>query len=374
MDDLNKLLDTAKIKIFSGAKNTNAFLAPLLCQCKVKFSNEVPTAGTDGVSIEINPQFFQELPGTSERAFLLFHELWHVAKMHQLRRGSKTPVRWNYACDYHINQILIEEMQLKMPEGGLYDKQYRKLSEEEIYDLLPEDLEEEGDPSLLDIPVTNTPVSSELQSKTAQEIISAVASAIKSVSSTSSADVISILERFTTPQVNWRVELQDYFKDTFMNQDYSWKRPSRRFTDIYMPSLTAEDEGRLDHLAYFVDTSGSISIEEIQLFNSELKHIKDTLKPKKLSIIQFDTQTYTPITLAEDEEFHFINVEGRGGTSLTCVYEWIQKEEPTASVVFSDLYCAPMDQPNTPVIWCCVGDNPFSKPAFGKYIPIKEVV
>ena len=40
-----------------------------------------------------------------ERLFVILHELWHVAKLHSIRRESRDPRLWNIACDYHINNL-----------------------------------------------------------------------------------------------------------------------------------------------------------------------------------------------------------------------------------------------------------------------------
>lgn len=373
MEELTKLLDKAKLKIFSDSVRSSAFLAPLLCQCSIEFTEECETARTNGIVIQFNPDFFKNLNNTSERAFLLFHELWHIAKMHQLRCGNKDKVRWNMACDYHINIMLKEDFSLDMPEGGLLDEQYRHLSEEEIYSLLPEDAGNPSSPYLDLAPLDSN--EEKFQNSIVSEILGAVSTAVHSCGSGVNKEVVEILNKFTAPQINWKQELQDYFKETYQNQDYSWKRPSRRIQDCYFPSITGEDEGRLEHLAYFVDTSGSISEEQIVAFNSEIKFIKDELKPKKLTVITFDTSINEPISYSEDDEFEFLEVIGRGGTSLEDVYDWIEKNKPTASVIFSDLICDPMPKPSTPVVWCVIKyDEEISvqwEPHYGKVIPIK---
>ena len=89
-------------------------------------------------------------------------------------------------------------------------------------------------------------------------------------------------------------------------------------------------------------------------------------------MVQFDTMIQDVKEFTEDDPFDEIKVIGRGGTCLVCVREYIEKHKPTAAVVFSDLYCTPM-QPLTeeiPVIWAVIGSN-LTGP-FGKTIHIKN--
>ena len=80
---------------------------------------KIDTAGTDGVYIYINPDFFLSLPTASQRAFLIAHEVGHIVASHMARgkvfndRGylAKGVARdnglYNEAADYIINDDLI---------------------------------------------------------------------------------------------------------------------------------------------------------------------------------------------------------------------------------------------------------------------------
>ena len=107
---------------------------------------------------------------------------------------------------------------------------------------------------------------------------------------------------------------------------------------------------------YFLDVSGSVTDEQVIRFNSEIKYIKDVLKPKKLTLVQFDTRISHIDVFEENDSFDKLCVVGRGGTDLRPVREMILKEKPSAAVVFSDLYCAPMEPIDIPVIFVAV-DN-----------------
>jgi predicted metal-dependent peptidase len=72
-----------------------------------------------------------------EIVFVYVHELLHVALLHHTRTAGRDPYVWNLACDFVINQWLIEMGVGKMPRiGGLYDPRLQGMSAEQIYDLL----------------------------------------------------------------------------------------------------------------------------------------------------------------------------------------------------------------------------------------------
>ena len=155
--------------------------------------------------------------------------------------------------------------------------------------------------------------------------------------------------------------------------DYSWRKPNRRFSDMYLPSRV-ESDGRLTHLLYFLDVSGSIEESQIVRFNSEIRHIKESLNPDKLTLVQFDTRIQRVDVFTSTQKFTNIHVVIGGGTSYNEVHDYILKEKPTASVIFTDLCCTPMQEVDSPIIWVTREEDLkyASKPLFGKTIVIKE--
>ena len=75
-----------------------------------------------------------------ENRFVMAHELLHVALQHQHRRHGRDAYLWNVACDYAINDWLIEMQVGVMPAGLLHDPELRGLSAESIYDRIVRDL------------------------------------------------------------------------------------------------------------------------------------------------------------------------------------------------------------------------------------------
>jgi predicted metal-dependent peptidase len=110
------------------------FFGSLLFRLKDRPSLAVKTMATDGVSLLWNPEFVETL-NAATLAGTLAHEVMHPALHHHLRRSERDPKRWNMACDYAINPLLIDAG-LKLPEGVLVADRFRGMSAEQIYNLL----------------------------------------------------------------------------------------------------------------------------------------------------------------------------------------------------------------------------------------------
>ena len=73
---------------------------------------------------------------TEEWRFVLAHEFLHAALHHADRLEGRNPLLWNMACDFVINDWLLDMHVGSMPDGALYDAQLHGLSAEAVYDLI----------------------------------------------------------------------------------------------------------------------------------------------------------------------------------------------------------------------------------------------
>ena len=390
---LRRELDRCKSSILMDAKN--AFLGALMCQLKQDWDESIPTAATNGKSIWWSPHWFLSLPKPA-RVTVQAHEVWHVARLHMIRRGNRDPRLWNMATDIRINNDL-KAMGFSFVglEGACMDDKYPpEMPEEDIYeDLIKNAVQpppmnpfdgdlgsEPGDPGdgsssgggNAPGPYNSGPP----DKKAAVEQLQAVAQAIQQAKLQKQAGSIPgqlelIVDEFLSPVIPWEQVLFNWFTD-LITEDYSWRRPNRRYQDMYLPSLQS-DEQRLTCLHYYFDVSGSVTDQMIKRFNSEVKYIKDTFNPEKLVLVMFDTKIHEIYEISENDVFDRIKVTGRGGTCLQCVHSHIEETKPTAAIIFTDLECQPM-QPlkvSIPIIWT-VADNPYAKVPFGQIIHIKE--
>ena len=372
---LSKQLDITKSKVFLSEKNA-AFLGSLMCSMNFVWSRDLPTAATNAITFWWNPDWFISLD-PEVRKTVLMHELWHVARLHMVRLDNRNPRYWNYACDIRINNDLEREgSSFYGVEDCWKDKSFDDngiAAEEDIYDLITNqcdaatvgswgDSDGEGDM----IPLTN-------QEK--QQAINTVVQAVHQAKLAGQAgnlpgSIEATLNKFLEPVIPWQTILMQFFTD-LLNEDYSWKRPNRRYSDMYLPSRFTDD-GRLEHLIYYLDVSGSVTDAQALRFNSEVKYIQEVLKPQRLTLVQFDTCIQDVKEFKEEDPFDEIKIIGRGGTSFEPVRKHMLEHHPTAAIVFSDMWCEPMRplDEEIPIIWVAI-DNRTATVPFGKLIHIK---
>lgn len=376
---LQRKLDRVKSRVFVG---TNAaFMAPLMSSLSFIWSTDVDTAATNGDYIWWNPKFFLEGPTKylepRFNEFVLRHELWHIALLHMLRgdryKTAEEAELFQKACDYKIN-LDLHNMGFSMGKfPGLLDKRYANMAEEEIFNYLKK-LQDAGE----FIPVSGwgngdivvdkaTPVPPE---KIINKVVRSITAAKKEGKPGDiPGNAESLVDHFLAPKIPWEVHLRQWMGDLATN-DFTWARPNRRHQEIYLPS-TFEDDGRLEHLRYYCDCSGSISYKEVQVFQSELKYVWDEYKPQKMSITQWDTRITDECEYLDGDEFARVKIRGGGGTDIECVRQDIIKHKPTAAIIFTDMCFTPM-QPlpfDIPILF--VSTNGFHQVPFGKCIQVK---
>jgi predicted metal-dependent peptidase len=112
------------------------FFGSLLFRLGGRASNSIQTMATDGVSLFYNPAFVDTL-NVAELAGVLAHEVMHPALQHHTRRGDRDRKRWNMACDYAINPLLLDAG-LTLPKDVLIERRFRGMSAERTYNLIEE--------------------------------------------------------------------------------------------------------------------------------------------------------------------------------------------------------------------------------------------
>jgi len=386
LDFLNRELDRTKSHVFRD-KNAG-FLGALMCYLNFVWDESLPTAATDGINFYWNPNWFLSLVPDARKTVLM-HELWHVAFLHMIRLGDRDHLIFNYACDIVINNMLENEgYSFKGIEDCWKDQSYGEQSAEEIYDQLrqkqlhppcsnPFGNTGKGtlDPNGKPIPGDHQGDMRQPSAGQTQQAVNNVIQAAHSARMSNQAgsipgEVEKTLKQFLAPIIPWETALHRFFQD-LSETDFSWQVRDRRYSDVYLPG-EIEDQGRLEHLVYYLDVSGSVTDAQVIRFNSEVKYIKDTYNPKKLTLVQFDTRITWEKTFLEEDPFDELVVIGRGGTDLRPVRAHMIEHQPTAAIVFSDLYCEPMERlpTDTPIIWVAIA-NRSAQVLFGEVIHIK---
>lgn len=367
---LDRELDKTKAQVFRG--KSAAFFGPLMSYMRFIWTDSVPTAMVDGTNFWWNPKWFLAME-PEERKTVLIHELKHVAYLDGIRGMGRCPDKWNEACDHRINLETRDEGYVFNGFAGigcLMNDDFIGLSAEEIYDIIVSEVGGGSGGGAMNGGDMMEPAGSTEKQAVVDAVMQAVTLAKLTDPSSIPGAIETVLNTFLAPIIPWETVLARFFTE-LLNTDYDWRVRDRRYSDIYLPG-ELEDGGRLRHIEYFFDVSGSVTDPMVTRFNSEVKYIKERFKPERLDLIQFDTQIQSITTFKERDRFNELLVKGRGGTSLQCVKEHIDATKPTAAIIFTDLECSPM-QPldrNIPIIWICMG-NPNAQVPFGQLLHIK---
>lgn len=373
---LNKALDKVKVHLFYQKKS--GFLSSLVATIDFVWDRTIPTACTNGVFMAWNPEFFLSLPPKS-RVTVLAHEAWHIAFQHMDRRGNRDPEDYNSAADQVINNLLEDHRYDMSGFPYLLDAQYKGMTTEQVYDLLARnqgnnpknalngDFSSAGHgPASINKGMTPDTI----QKKAQGNIMDAATIAkMNGQAGDLPGEIQQMIDRFLSPKLPWQALLMMFF-EALSNQEYSYKTMNRRYQEPILPGRT-NSQG-LEHIAYYLDISGSVSDADVLRFNSEVKHIKDMYNPALLTLVTFDTRICDVYEFEEDDEFEDILIKGRGGTHLGEVFKHIKETEPTAAVIFTDLHLSfPRTGPTVPLIWICAG-NPSAEVPYGTLIHIEN--
>lgn len=386
--EFDKALTDTKVKLFFGKQS--GFVGSLVATIEFIWDRTIPTACTNGVFMAWNPEFFFSLTPQS-RVTVLAHEAWHIAFQHMMRVGNRDFKIYNYAADYVINGMLDSHDYDMTGFPYLLDRAYDNMTTEEVYDKLMEQVQNgsmlpqnglDGDFASADDgkdgsgngsgpdSIMGGMTKEQIRAKAQANIVKAATIAKMSKNAGNlPGEVQEAIDKFLNPKLPWQVILANYF-EALTCTEYSFRRPNRRFSDPMLPGRTGANG--LEHLVYYLDVSGSVSSEDIIRFNSEVKHIKDTYNPVKLTLVTFDTKIQDIYVFEQDDDFEKIVVTGRGGTDLRCVYEHAKDADPTAIVIFTDLYVSiPKKAPACPLIWICSGHETATVP-YGTLIHIEN--
>jgi len=160
-----------------------------------------------------------------------------------------------------------------------------------------------------------------------------------------------LIEKLNEPKVNWREALQRFVEQQAKN-DYSFKRPNNRFSGrgVILPTLHSEE---LPPIIVAIDTSGSVSKEDLEQFASE---IDDILTHYNTSVhaVYVDTAVRGKEVFSQENRPVKLGAKGRGGTRFSPLFEHVNAmEEPVTCVIYmTDLDATDFGPaPDYPVLW-----------------------
>jgi predicted metal-dependent peptidase len=342
------------------------------------------TTSTDARSFYYNPAYIDAL-SLEQAQFVLANQALHCALSHFARRQHRSRFRWNIACDHAINPLLVKEG-LTPPPGTLVLDCYEGMTAEEIYPYIDENDSDEpsespqqdGDGSGESKEESKgqepndsgrdeaggaaepQPLSASEQESLAAQWQQRLAGAAQQAQQAGKLGGIlgRMVGEMMQPKLPWRLLLARYMTQ-YARDDYSYMRPSRREGAMILPSLRSAQAD----IMVVLDTSGSISEQEIDEFMSEIDAIKGQLRAR-IVLHACDT------ALAEDGPWIFEpwdefrspkSIQGGGGTDFRPVFEWVSRQgrEPDLLLYFTDaLGEFPLVEPGFPVLWLVKGKAP----------------
>ncbi|MEA3410217.1 MAG: VWA-like domain-containing protein [Pseudomonadota bacterium] len=362
------------------------------------------TTATDARKFFFNPEYIEALR-PDETQFILAHEALHCALSHFARRSHRIKHRWDLACDFAINPLLVDDG-LVPPPGMLTEDSYRGMTAEEIYPFLddkddesetldqhlydqddadkgkrdaggggnkaPKDKPQGGGQSARDRPeaVPDTeqggapqppPLSGSERDALAVQWQQRLAGAAQQAAQAGKlgGELARMVDFLLQPQLPWRMLLARYMTSV-ARDDYSYSRPtSRRGDPAILPSLRSAQL----NLVVALDVSGSVSGPEMAEFLSEVDAIKGQMRAR-ITLLACDTKLApeAPWCFEPWEEFALPrSFRGGGGTNFNPVFDWVstQDMQPDLLVYFTDAQGKfPAMAPVYPVIWLVKGKTP----------------
>jgi len=290
------------------------------------------------------------------------HEIQHIVRLHCLRRHDRHPEAWNVAADMTVNGTKdsprIGYKDTSNGSGALIIPDKDKLvwipkdwpsdaTADYFYDRLMKDA--------ITINVYGTVLDdhsvwqqSDASPDEARQIVkSLVDQATASARGHVPGDLSEAIQKLGKPIVRWRELLKQYLGRYVGNKRDTYSRRNRRNDSFGVPGISHHSAANINVI---VDTSGSISTDDLQQFFGEIEAISHRAKTM---VLQWDHgfQSYTKYRRGDWKSF---KVKGRGGTDMAAPMRWLKENMKVADVqiMLTDGMCnyLPKKEVNFPAI------------------------
>ena len=370
-----EISEDARLRVMAArivAQSRWPYLSTLLFNLKIVESQEISTlAVDDGWRMYYLPEFVMQQSPES-LATMVLHEALHCVNQHgprfrALAQPSELHTAWNSAGDVGINHVLDEA---QMPWGEFEPLRFKHLSKfdvksdmatEKIYFTIveyteehPEEFEGLSDCGSVvgggarsyeiarnnaDNPSIKSDQQDVIRDQVAQDILNFAR--IKGVGSLPGF-LLRWAQDLLEPKVDWRKALAGAFRSSLATvlgrRDYVYTRPSRRQSamkvgthEIILPSMRKPAPPAI---AIIVDTSGSISSDEITVFLSEVDGIvKANGISQGVTVIPCDAEVGEIQKLRSREAITSLRLQGGGGTDMGVGITAAGQLRPTPKII-----------------------------------------
>ncbi|MGU9978356.1 MAG: DUF2201 family putative metallopeptidase [Candidatus Oxydemutatoraceae bacterium WSBS_2016_MAG_OTU14] len=321
---------------------------------------------TDTQKFYYNPEYVEKVED-KDLQFMFGHEVLHCALGHVFRRRGRIQQRWDIACDFAVNHILVQEG-LGSSQDILFSELYANMSAEEIYSCLDNDDDRETidehswnhqdhkqDSKPFPASISEKAMT-QLENQWKNHLVSAAQQARQQ--GKLSPTLERLVKELIEPKLPWQHLLAHHMRMTAY-EDFTYQRPNRRRSgEVIFPSLRSHE----CHTTVAIDVSGSICDKEMNEFLSEMNAMKSFFKAR-ITLLACDEKLapgspwiYEPWQHVELPQ----SIQGGGGTNFTPVFDWIalQDIQPDLLIYLTDARGRfPMQAPHYPVLWLVKGNE-----------------
>lgn len=391
MDKLQKAI----IHLLSG---DGIFYASLIMQMQHRDGKDLPKDALAGVSVQngrivlyIDPPRLEKF-SVEQVARILEHECLHLVLEHIGRMDNRHPYVWNIATDLAVNS-LISHMDMGLLAGKEpFSDFVPKKSADFYYALLRNkfDIKEvtfNADGSITvkdgktgksetlmptgdhkDWEKTTGGAADSLTKEVIKQAVAEAAAQAKAAGKFPAGIKELIDELLGKETINWKQLLRQYIGNKVRSgSKHSWKRESKRFGVLQKGKL----KSRMIRLGIAIDTSGSVSADELHEFMSEIQGIMGSYKTD-ITIVECDAAVQKVYQLKRhmkvDPKF-----AGRGGTDFRPVFEHFtagKSKRPEMLIFFTDGEGPAPDKETIKTLWVLTSNAHVKEMPFGRTLQI----
>lgn len=372
-----------------------AFFGCLALRLRLQGVPWCKTMTTDGDSLFFNPAYVESLK-EGETMGVIAHEVFHLARLHHVRRGGRDLSRWNEACDYTINPDLIK-LGFQLPGKPMLQARFEGMGAEEVFGILerearqkqqsPEQDKQEGgddgdsgsgggddedgndsgssrddgdesgdggdnssgddcgapgdgpearpapDPGACGGVIDAAPDESGMNDKAA-EIEAAVRQAVSVAKAANAGTLPAFLERLVTDLNESRVDWRAAIAD-FVDDAATRALAWERPNKRFLGGPFYMPGNRADSvskLVSVVDSSGSIDAPVLSVMRDQLQAILDTGRVECVQVIYCHHKTHGGQEFRKGESI-VLNVTETGGTLFGPAFREIEEQHPDAAAI-----------------------------------------
>lgn len=381
------------------------FFGHLITKMRITKSDKIPSAGvfiTDKINLVYNEDFIESLD-LVDVVKVLKHECGHILQEHILRSkqiGINNPElhkRFNIATDATINvsdliptvekiggvtvkslnemlKGMLDKANEKdgkkrtfapLEEGQIAEYYYNRINEfaDQNSDILQQSSGGFGE-TMDDHSVwEKSEGSEEMQREVARQSVNDAVKAAGGIGNVPGS-VAAMIAEMNKSQINWKQQLRQFYVNTLKSTRMPTRKRRNRRYGILQPGSKKKPEL---HLGLCVDTSGSVSDEELAMFWAEMAAIATC--GVKVTVIEADCNVQNVYEFDPKKTPEF---KGRGGTAYSPA---IQKAVELN--VDGILYCGDFDtadtpeNPGKPFLWVGVRNSP-PPASFGRVIYLEN--